>query len=438
MEKERKLQIATFRFGVISDFLGGARLHRGEKERLLTEKSERVWEIPGCGRTRISRTTMQDWIRRYERGGRRLEALYPKDRRDQGISRAFDEEVSLSLKKLRLEMPEAPVKVLIAQMQERGYLGPGEALKRTTVYRFLHHHGLMVPLAVTPPDRRRFEAELPNDLWQSDAMHGPTVPEGGRQRKTFLFAFLDDHSRLIPHAQFYLTERLDSYLDALRQALLKRGLPRKLYVDNGPAFRSQHLAQITASLGIALIHSTPSQPEGRGKVERWFRSVRSQFLAAHPVPQDLNSLNRALHTWIDSDYHRRDHSTTGQSPLKRFTAHLECLRPAPLHLEDHFRKQTRRRVEKDRSVSLNGRLYEAPLQLIGKSVTLLYHAHDPARVEILFADHSFGFLQPLDLRVNARIRRDKDPLALELIPLPGANLYQGGRLSFPSEEANDD
>ena len=438
MEKERKLQIATFRFGVISDFVGGARLHRGEKERLLTEKSERIWEIPGCSRTRISRTTMQDWIRRYERGGRRLEALYPKGRQDQGLSRAFDEEVALSLKKLRLEMPEAPVKVLIAKMRERGYLEPGEALKRTTVYRFLHHHGLMAPLAATPPDRRRFEAERPNDLWQSDAMHGPTVPEGGRQRKTFLFAFLDDHSRLIPHAQFYLTERLDSYLDALRQALLKRGLPRKLYLDNGPAFRSQHLAQITASLGIALIHSTPSQPEGRGKVERFFRTVRSQFLAAHPVPQDLHSLNRALQTWIDSDYHCRDHSTTGQSPLKRFTAHLECLRPAPLNLEDHFRKETRRRVEKDRSVSLNGRLYEAPLQLIGKSISLLYHAHDPARVEILFEDHSFGFLQPLDLRVNARIRRDKDALALELVPIPGANRYQGGRLSFPSEEANDD
>jgi hypothetical protein len=143
-----------------------------------------------------------------------------------------------------------------------------------------------------------------------------------------------------------------------------------------------------------------------------------------------------LQTWIDSDYHRRDHSTTGQSPLKRFTAHLECLRPAPFNLEDHFRKQTRRRVEKDRSVSLNGRLYEAPLQLIGQSVTLLYHAHDPARVEILFEDHSFGFLKPLDLRVNARIRRDKD--GLELVPVTTPNLYQGGRLSFSSEEANDD
>jgi putative transposase len=436
MERERKMQVATFRFGVISDFVGGARLSRGERERLLEDKSGRSWEIPGSGRTRISRTTIQDWIRRYERGGKRLEALFPRGRLDRGRSRAFDEEIALALKKLRLEKPKVPVCILIQELRTRGLLRNGEELALSTVYRFLHRHGLMAPVQPGAPDRRRFEAELPNDLWQSDAMHGPMVPEGGRQRKTFLFAFLDDHSRLIPHAQFYLTERLDSYLDALRQALLRRGLPRKLYVDNGSAFRSQHLAQISASLGIALIHSSPYQPEGRGKVERFFRTVRSQLLASHPSPQDLASLNDALQTWIDSDYHRREHTTTGQSPLQRFTAHLECLRPAPTHLEDHFRKRARRRVEKDRSVSLNGRLYEAPLPLIGKPVSLLYHDSDPARVEILFAEHSFGFLQPLDLRVNARIRRGKD--ALELVPDPNPNAYQGGRLSFLSEEGDDD
>jgi putative transposase len=248
MERERKMQMATFRFGVISDFVGGARLHRGEKERLLQEKSERVWEIPGCGRTRISRTTMQDWIRRYERGGRRLEALYPRDRCDQGTSRAFDEEVALSLKKLRLEMPLAPVEVLIREMHQRGHLDAAQTLRRTTVYRFLHRQGLMTPASASPPDRRRFEAEFPNDLWQSDALHGPTVKEGGRQRKTFLFAFLDDHSRLIPHAQFYLTERLDSYLDALRQALLKRGLPRKCYFSRKRGSRWDEVGKLNGPM----------------------------------------------------------------------------------------------------------------------------------------------------------------------------------------------
>jgi transposase InsO family protein len=433
MEKEKKMQVATFRFGVISDFVGGARLSRGERERLLGEKSERSWEIPHSGRTRISRTTILDWVRKYERGGRRIEALFPKDRKDRGSSRVLDEEAVGMLRKVRQELPTAPVIRLIEEMKSRGWIEKGDCLNPSTVYRFLKGQGLMSPQEPLPQDRRRFEAEFPNDLWQSDSMHGPTVLEGQRQRKTFLFAFLDDHSRLIPHAQFYLTERLDSYLDALRQALLKRGLPRKLYVDNGPAFRSQHLAQITASLGIALIHSRPYQPQGRGKVERWFLTVRSQFLAA-PVPQDLEKLNQALQAWIDSAYHLRGHSTTGQSPLQRFTAHLECLRPTPSNLEDYFRKRARRQVEKDRSVSLNGRLYEAPVPLIGKSATLLYHDHDPARVEILFEDRSFGFLQPLDLRVNARIRRRKDDL--EIIPQTPKKDYRGGSLSFHPKEEN--
>jgi transposase InsO family protein len=433
MEKEKKMQVATFRFGVISDFVGGARLSRGERERLLGEKSERSWEIPHSGRTRISRTTILDWVRKYERGGRRIEALFPKDRKDRGSSRVLDEEAVGMLRKVRQELPTAPVIRLIEEMKSRGWIEKGDCLNPSTVYRFLKGQGLMSPQEPLPQDRRRFEAEFPNDLWQSDSMHGPTVLEGQRQRKTFLFAFLDDHSRLIPHAQFYLTERLDSYLDALRQALLKRGLPRKLYVDNGPAFRSQHLAQITASLGIALIHSRPYQPQGRGKVERWFLTVRSQFLAS-PVPQDLKELNQALQAWIDSAYHLRGHSTTGQSPLQRFTAHLECLRPTPSNLEDYFRKRARRQVEKDRSVSLNGRLYEAPVPLIGKSATLLYHDHDPARVEILFEDRSFGFLQPLDLRVNARIRRRKDDL--EIIPQTPKKDYRGGSLSFHPKEEN--
>jgi transposase InsO family protein len=432
MEKERKMQVATFRFGVISDFVGGAHLSPGEKERLLREKSERAWSIPFSGRSRITRSTILGWVRRYERGARRLESLFPKDREDRGTSRALDEEVALVLRKLRYEMPTAPVVRLIEELKNRGMIEKREGLNPSTVYRFLRQQGLMRPFEASPPDRRRFEAELPNDLWQSDCMHGPLILEGGKQRKAFLFAFLDDHSRLIPHAQFYLSERLDSFLDAFRQALLKRGLPRKLYVDNGPAFRSQHLAQITASLGIALIHSSPYQPQGRGKCERWFRTVRTQFLSLS-LPQDLKGLNTCLETWIDTGYHHRCHSVTGQTPLERFTAHMECLRPTPNNLEDYFRKRARRQVEKDRSVSLNGRLFEAPVPLIGKPVTLLYHDHDPARVEVLFEEHSFGFLQPLDLRVNARVRRQKD--SLELIPDSKKNTYQGGRLSFyPKEE----
>jgi putative transposase len=244
MEEEHKQQIAIFRFGVISDFVAPSRLDRGEQERLLREKSARQWQIPFSSRTHLARTTILSWVRAYHKGGRRLEALWPQDRADAGGSRALDEETALALIALRRQLPTAPVRTLIGEARSRRLVDPEVPLAQSTLYRFLHRQGLMRPAEPGPVDRRRFEAELPNDLWQSDAMHGPSVAVEGKRRKTYLFAFLDDMSRLIPHAQFYLSEKLDSYLDALRQALLTRGLPRKLYVDNGPAFRSLHLLPI--------------------------------------------------------------------------------------------------------------------------------------------------------------------------------------------------
>lgn len=429
MEEEKKREVATFRFGVISDFVVAHQLGRGERERLLQEKAERQWQIPYSPRTRISVSTLASWIRRYERSGGKLESLYPQGRGDRGQSRVLDEEAAQMLVKLRRELPRAPVRFLIEELRQRKVVDAWVRVSPTTVYRFLKAQGLGdVPEGV-PKDRRRFEAEFPNDLWQSDMMHGPTVKVEDRQRKTFLFAFLDDMSRLVPHAQFYLSERLESYLDCLRQALLRRGLPRKLYVDNGPTFRSQHLSQITASLGIALIHSTPYQPEGRGKVERWFRTVREQFLSRWRG-ESLEALNERFSAWLQS-YHQNLHAVTGQTPMERFTSHLECLRPTPTHLEDFFRKRAIRKVEKDRTVALNSRLYEAPVSLIGQKVALLYHEHDPARVEVFLEERSHGFISLLDQKVNFRVRRSSDRTEIQT----EEKNWGGGKLSFRKEES---
>jgi transposase InsO family protein len=343
----------------------------------------------------------------------------------------MDEETALALVRLRKEMPKATVPMLIETMRKRRLASPGVTLNRSTVYRFLHHQNLMNPKKANPPDRRKFEVELPNDLWQSDVMHGPGVDVDGRMRKSYLLAFLDDHSRLVPHAQFYLSEGLSCYLDAFQQALLKRGLPRKLYLDNGPAFRSKHLEHVAASLGIALIHSSPYKPQGRGKIERFFRTVRMQFLPGFKG-KTLEELNESFDLWLNDIYHQRKHSATAKSPFERFTAHMECIRSAPRELKDYFRKHARRRVAKDRTITLNGKLYEAPVPLIGKQVLLLFHDNQPARVEVLHKQQSYGFLTPLDLHINARVKRDKNrgtdlQMAEKPSPYQGGSLWPGQR-----------
>jgi len=430
MEEEKKREIATFRFGVISDLVVAHHLERGEREKLLRQKANRQWTIPYSRRTRISYSTLLEWIRRYERSGRKLESLYPQGRADIGQSRVLDDEVAQSLIKLKEELPRVSVEGLISELKERKIVETSSRLCNTTVYRFLKHQGLMESTQEAPKDRRRFEAEFPNDMWQSDMMYGPIVKVEGRNRKTFLFAFLDDMSRLIPHAQFYLSEGLENYLDCLRQALLKRGLPRRLYTDNGPTFRSHHLSQITASLGIALIHATPYQPEGKGKCERWFRTVRDQFLSRWQG-KGLEEINSDFQNWIHQSYHQNVHSVTGQTPVQRFSSHLECLRPSPPHLEDFFRKRALRVVAKDRTIALNSRIYEAPISLIGKRVALLYHDHDRARVEVFWEGRSYGFISLLDEKVNFRVRRGSGKIEIQSdIKEPGS-----GQLNFSKEES---
>jgi transposase InsO family protein len=413
MDEEKKKRIAEFRFGVIADLVGHRKLSWGERGRLLEEKASQHWEVPFSNRTRISAATILSWCRRYVRSGRRLSSLYPAERSDKGSFRSLDSETLQTLINLKKELKDASLPSILRHAKVRKLLPTDFKVIPATLYRLFRKHGLMEKETVRE-DRRRFEAELANEIWQSDALHGPKVTEEGKLRKTYLYAFIDDCSRLIPHAEFYLSERVDCYCDALRKALCKRGLPRKLYVDNGPGFRSHHLAHITASLGIALVHSRPYRPEGRGKVERWFKTLRSQFLSVIPDGLSLKALNQALWEWIDNDYQQHVHSSTKEAPLARYLKHIHLIREAPKDMEDYFRRRTTRRVAKDRTISLNGRLFEAPVGLIGKIVTLLYHDHDPSQVEVISDNTSHGYLVPLDLHINCRIRRHQNQT--EILP----------------------
>jgi transposase InsO family protein len=397
-------KVALFRFGLISPLVSRTNISRGERERMVREITEKEWEIPGSGRSRIGRSTLLRWLRDYQSCGGRLEALQPHRRKDKGSTRCVNPEMELALLNLRRELTEATLPVLLAVARQRGIVDGNKKLSAASLYRLFQRHGLERPQAVAP-DRRRFEAELPNDLWQSDALHGPKVLEDGRLRQSFIFAIIDDHSRLVPFARPYLSERLESFQDCLIEALARRGLPRKLYVDNGAAFRNHALRYACGRIGIALLHATPYTPEGKGKIERFFKTMRMQLFPLLPETLSLAELNERLLKWIEEEYHQRVHSSTGQTPLKRYLQHVSLLRKAPQDLREYFRFPLTRKVDKDRTVSIYGRLYEAPAGLIGNTVTVLYHPADMSRIEVIFQERSWGFLVPLSPTVNCRVRR---------------------------------
>lgn len=407
-EREKKLQIATFRFGIISEFVTGVRLEYGEKERLLKEKTNRTYDIPfSKSRTRVARSTIEYWISEYRKAGFRLEGLEPKKRSDKGSSRAISPSLKLAIKELKKEEPSIKVPAIVNRLRTKKLIGQDEVLNPSTIYRYLAAENL-ININEDAVDKRHFEASHPNELWQSDVMHGPYVRvDGDKSKKSYLIAIIDDHSRLIVHAEFYLAETVENLLDALRQAVLKRGLPQKLYVDNGACFKTLHLEQVSAQLGIGIKHSRPYTPQGRGKIERWFKYVRENFLLsqAKETRDTLDLINHHFSEWVET-YNGKIHSTTKQTPTDRYRQGLECVRPAPPGILDYFRQIEFRRVKKDRTIKLHGTLLEAPVGLIDRQVELRYHFEDLSQVEIFFQNKSYGIAGVVSPHVNAKIGRN--------------------------------
>jgi putative transposase len=439
MDETQREEIALFRYGVIAELIGRTPAPR-EKEKLLCAIAAKEWSVPGSRRTRIGRSTVRDWIELYQTHG--FEGLKPGPRADAGRSRTIPEEVQELLLKLRAERPNASLDSLIRAVHLSGRVAPGLRLSRSSVHRFFAAQAATAkPAAGAEPDALAFTYPHVNDLWTSDLMHGPRLLVPGRRDggKTYLYAFLDDASRMVPFAAFYLAENAACFQDALKQALLRRGLPRRLYCDNGATFRTHHLQVICATLNISLIHSRPHRPRGRGKIERFFRHVRTAFVPhlTAEILSDLAELNRVFWAWLEAEYHQTPHGgLDGQSPLDRFLEDQALIRPAPEQLELWLRMSVARRVGRDRIVHLDGRLYEAPDGYAGETVEVLYDPYDPGR-PVHFRRKGETVERPLrrlDLATNAtlrRVARDTGPVAeapktgISYLELIAKKFYEG-------------
>jgi putative transposase len=402
-------QIALFRYGIIADLL-----HRDEAERglyaAIREKAARSYEIPGTRRTNVAAETIRHWLKLWRKGG--FEALRPRARNDVGQPRAIAKNLADWLCQLKDENPELTVPLLIAAARKDE---PAAKLAPSTVHRLLTRRGLMKKRAGEPTskDRRRFAFEQAGQLWLSDVMHAvPVEVIDRRKHKTYLIALLDDATRVVPYAAFALSENVAAFLPVLEQAIRRRGLPERLYVDNGSAYRSNHLSLVCAKLGMTLIHSRPYVPQGRGKIERFFRTVRMQLMPVLTSDdlRSLDALNQRLWGWIEGEYHQRPHKgLDGETPLDRWARKSSNVRmPDPkTDFDGLFLFEERRRVQKDRTVSLRGVLYEVDAVLVGETVTLRFDPHKLGRpVEVWHDGKRVSVARRVDAYANCFVKRD--------------------------------
>lgn len=403
--------VALFRYGLIADLRDVRPGDRSLHVR-LEEKADREYDIPGTTRRRVAPGTLREWLYLYRRGG--FDALKPRPRRDLGRARVLPPAIADALCALKEEAPAFSVQMLIATARQRGLIPADLGLAPATVHRLLTRHGLMVraPEAPSTKDRRRFAFALANDLWMSDVMHGPSVldEDDRRRHKTYLIALLDDATRVIPHAAFARSEAVTAFLPVFARAIQRRGVPSRLYVDNGAAYRARHLALVCAKLGVTLIHARPYQPQAKGKIERFFRTARAQLLPTllEADTRSLDALNRRLWAWIEDEYHETPHrGLEGETPLARWAATAGGLALPPDHLDELFLFEEKRKVQTDRTVSLRGVVYEVDASLVGETVTLRY---DPARatrgITVVFRDRVIDIAKPVDAYANCFVRRD--------------------------------
>jgi putative transposase len=366
--------LALFRLSVRGPLVSREPLAHGELQSLLHDLAARDYAIPGTDRRRSGAKTLEAWYYAWRRDG--IEGLAPQPRCDRCVSK-LPVAVQEALLAAKREQPRRSIRQLQHGLEQTGVVARG-TVSRSAIHRFLQQQGLSRPRGAShaPEEHRRFVAEFANSLWYGDALHGPTLTLQGRRRKVYLVSLMDDASRLIAHSAFCLGE---TALDI--EGVLKRGLPTKLVVDNGAAYRASTLPGICARLAIHLIYCRPYAPEGKGKLERWHRTFRDQFPSELDTTRirDLEDLNARLWAWLEQVYHRRPHGgLAGLTPLARYQQDLPKLRllgPKATQLDALFYPRVARKVRKDGTVAYQGRDFEVPYELSGQTVQLVVDPH---------------------------------------------------------------
>jgi putative transposase len=404
---DRARAVALWRYQLIREPADPAHSTR-QRGRMVRELAGRELAGPFGAPVRVSRQSLDRWITAWRRGG--FDALVPSPRQLQPRTPTEILDMAAALKRENTGRTAAQVARIL-----RRHLGWGPS--ESTVLRHLTRLELAGPQSVgTATVFGRFEALRPNEIWVGDALHGPVIAD----RKTYLFGFLDDHSRLLVGHRFGFAEDTVRLAAALRPALASRGVPSAVYVDNGSAFIDAWLLRACAKLGIKLIHSTPGRPQGRGKIERFFRRVRDQFLVELSTPDndvlvpDLLSLNRLFTAWTETEYHRTTHSETGQTPLERWSAGDPPALPTPAALREAFLWETTRTVTKTATVSLHGNTYLVDGGLVRRKVELVFDPFDLTTIEVRL--HG----KPMGLAIPHRIGRHAHPKAKPEQPEPPA------------------
>jgi len=368
-------EIALERYKIISPILS-AMEENADQGKIGLIKSE------VCGGAGISRKTLARWLVRYAQKG--FDGL-----KFQGAStvpqRLIPGELVKEAVLLRLEVPNRSIPQIIEILEMEGK-APAGFLKRSTLQDRLREEGYarsQMKLYQKPgAAARRFARTERNDMWQADIKHSGYLKIDGKPKEIFFVGFIDDATRYIVHGEFYDSFDQGIVEDCLRKAILKEGLPQRLFFDNGKQFRNKWMERACAILGIKLIFTAPYSPEAKGKIERFNRTLDS-FLDEADLKhsQGLSDFNALFKVWLAECYHNKEHSGISTTPETAYKSSKTPLRFLSADtVAKAFLRLEQRKVDKSGCISFRGRKYEVGVVYIGRTVDIVY---DPADVSVL-------------------------------------------------------
>jgi len=422
-EEEKRTKIALFRYSLIAPLLHRP-LERGEINAHLAACAAKTYQIPFSKRITINPETVWRYLASYRQGG--FEALKPQVRADADKPRRIPEYALQKAIALREELPSRSARTIVEILRRDPDIPADLKLVPHTLSLILNKRGKSRESLVGQSKAfKRFEREHANSLWQGDMLVGPYLPDverPGKYRRTALFCFIDDYSRLVPYGEFFFEESLPRLERVLKVSILRRGIPGALYVDNGKVYVSTQLSAVCATLGIRQIHSTPYVPNTRGKIERFFGTVRSQFLSEVEAAKiaTLEELNNSFQAWVEIVYHQRVHSETEAAPLERFQQSIAAIgvrQADPVQLRQAFLWREKRKVTRTATLSLQGNRYGVDPHLAGRQVELRFDPFDLAEVEVWENGYFLGNGQV------QKLERDRH-LSLDRIPPPKVEAEQ--------------
>jgi transposase InsO family protein len=413
--KDHAEAVALFRSEIVGA-LTRRELDRGELSQALVELSQQRFRPPGAKTTKAySVATLERWYYAYKSGN--LEALRPAPRSDRGRCRELSEAQRKLLAAIREEHPSASVPVILRTLVAEGRLEAG-AISASSVRRFYQEQGLD-RLSLRSGNsgrakiRLRWQAERPGALWHADVCHGAAILVDGKSQPVRIHGILDDASRYILALAAHHTEREIDMLGLMVRAVRKHGPPDALYLDNGSTYRGQTLSLACARMGTALIHAKPYDAPARGKMERFWRTLREGCLDFIGSLGSLHELNVRLWAFIDEHYHRAPHGgLLGKSPA---AVYEETPRPVDAFDDGMLRKaltvHARRRVRRDSTLPMDGADWETDLHfLAGRLVTVSRCLIDPTEPPWIEHEGRVHLLHPVNPKANAQKLRSKSCL----------------------------